>query len=417
MDDELKLMPAASDRRSRREIQHREDQFRLGRHVLAGTTDRADGALRNSASAYTDEELLRLERENIFHSLPLLAGLSRDVPDVGDKMIFDAAGPSIVIVRAADRTLRAYLNMCTHRAAELVTTCERSKRMTCPFHGWTFSLEGKLIAFGEPENFGEIDKNDYGLIRVPIAEWNGMIFVVARPGGENIDIEKYLGSIAPGLLNFDFADSDKAKGGRLDAQANWKYCFDTFGEGYHLTALHPETVGTIALTNRLIYDDHNPHYRIVFGLRDPKPITAPDQREGLDYSEVYYLFPNTILQVQDIGPGLTYVFYRIFPGDNPNSSFSLLDVYRSAENPPERTLEQFEIAYDTQVRVVGTEDYGVARSAQRNLRYAPDDFHMVYGANEIAIQNFQMRIAELVGRATGAGGDLTEGTLRMDWLR
>ncbi|MBW2723123.1 MAG: Rieske (2Fe-2S) protein [Deltaproteobacteria bacterium] len=107
-------------------------------------SDLGEHPLELDPSVYTDPERFEAERREIFLREPMLVALSNELAEPGDRVLFDGAGPPILVVRGADRTLRAFLNMCTHRGARLVSSCDRSKRLVCPFHGWAFDLEGRL---------------------------------------------------------------------------------------------------------------------------------------------------------------------------------------------------------------------------------------------------------------------------------
>src|SRR5882757_1395309 len=102
-----------------------EVQQRLMKHVINGTTDRGSGPMFNAGTAYTDPQWFEAEKREIFRRLPLMVGLSRDIPQPGDKLLFDAVGPSILVVRDKDHRVHAYLNMCPHRATKLVQECRR----------------------------------------------------------------------------------------------------------------------------------------------------------------------------------------------------------------------------------------------------------------------------------------------------
>jgi len=116
---------------ARRKSLARRLQRRLMTNIAAGETDRADSVMANDAAAYTDPRWLAEERSRLFRSLPLVAALSNDLPEPGDRVLFDEAGPPILIVRGADRKVRAFLNICPHRAARLVGDCRSGTRMTC----------------------------------------------------------------------------------------------------------------------------------------------------------------------------------------------------------------------------------------------------------------------------------------------
>src|ERR1700712_5059336 len=175
LDEDIRFDWALSVERQREVA--RDMQRRMNELVRTKTTAREAGPMRNDPAAYTDPHWLDAEKREIFRKMPILAGLTGDIPNPGDKMLFDAVGPSILILRAKDGGVRAYLNMCPHRAAKIITDCAHdSKLMTCPFHGWTFDLEGKLVGLPGKEGFAGIDREDIGLIRVPVAEWHGLIF-------------------------------------------------------------------------------------------------------------------------------------------------------------------------------------------------------------------------------------------------
>ncbi len=137
--------------------------------------------------------------------------------------------------------------------------------MTCPFHGWTYDFEGKLIGLPGEKGFEGIDREELGLMRVPVAEWHGMIFVKASPGDEEIDVEGFLGSFAPELAQLDFANARPVIKSRLEVDANWKLALDTYGESYHFATLHPATIGRMSYTDVMFYDSYPPHHRLAPG--------------------------------------------------------------------------------------------------------------------------------------------------------
>ena len=151
---------------------------RMVAHVAAGgTTDFAAEPLENDPAVYSDPVRAELEKREIFLKQPLVAGLSSDVPGPGDSLLFEEVGQTIVIVRGKDGLLRGFLNMCAHRGAKLVRAdsdgrCERRSRLTCPFHAWTYDLDGTLVAIPGTQGFEGIDMCRRNLVPVPVAEWN-----------------------------------------------------------------------------------------------------------------------------------------------------------------------------------------------------------------------------------------------------
>ena len=167
-----------------------------------------------------------------------------------------------------------------------------------------------------------------------------MIFVKAEVGTDEIDIVAFLGEMAPLMEQLDLAAMTSVKRGKLLAAANWKHLLDTYGEGYHLATLHPDTLGKTHHTNLMAYDAFGPHWRVAY------PAKSMDRLAQLPASEwppldpvVYYIFPNTGIVVGSPQPGLEVIeIFNIFPGDVRTTHVDL-ELYApaslaTAENRP-----------------------------------------------------------------------------------
>jgi len=363
------------------------------------TTDLDRAPMRIDPRIYTDPAYFERERQRIFRETPILAALSLEIPDPGDMLVFDALGPSILIVRNKDGEIRAYLNMCMHRAAKLVIDCSRRTRMTCRFHGWTYDLNGKLIGLPGKEGFEGIERADLGLIPVPVVEWKGMIFVRGTPNGEAIDIADHLGGFGDELAHLELDKARPVSASRIECDANWKYAFDTYGESYHFATLHPTTIGALAYTNIMVYDSYAPHSRLAFPREEFMAYADRDEAEWprTDYGGLYMLFPNVSINVNSLPTGgQFYGISRVFPGDRVDRSFSLLNTYQPVHSTEDVDLEAWHAMHAFIEKVVATEDYSVSRDGQENLRYAPEGFRTTLGRNEIALQHFHRHLATLM---------------------
>lgn len=388
------------------DFRRRPDTMRdLERRVVAhlaggGTTDLANAPLGVSPGEYTDPARFEAERRELFGKLPLLACLSRDVAEPGDSFTFDAAGPAILIVRGQDRKVRAFLNMCTHRGARLVTACERRKLMVCPFHAWSFDTEGQLVGIPGEAAFEGMDRGSRKLVSVPVGEWGGMIFVKAHAGEEAIDVESWLGDMGPQLLALNLAGAKPIKQDRIDTEANWKYCLDTYGEAYHFSALHATTFGQSSISNVGLYDSFGPHYRVFFTNQGYRDCVGQDEAQwpALPYGGSHFVFPNSIVYGAPAADGGSMIgMYRLYPGESVGKSFTLLSMHRGADAPTTTPDQVFVDAHAYIVQVVSTEDYSVSKEGQRNLAHAPPDFEIVLGRNEAALQSTHRHIAEVIG--------------------
>src|SRR5690606_2753478 len=267
----------------------------------------------------------------------VLAALTGDLPEPGDTFLFEETGPAILLVRNKEGKVNAFLNMCTHRAAKLVTECGRKSRMSCRFHGWTFDLNGRLMGIPGVEGFQGIERAERGLIPVPVVEYHGLIFVRAVPNGEPIDIEAHLGErFALELAHLELARARPMKTSRIDVDSNWKYALDTYGEGYHFATLHPGSIGALAMSNIMSYDNHGPHHRMAMPRADFVEYSDKPEEEWPDtsYGGLYYIFPNTVINVNTMADGKQfYGISRLFPGERVDQATTLLVTYKPGHMP------------------------------------------------------------------------------------
>ncbi|HKY90608.1 MAG TPA: aromatic ring-hydroxylating dioxygenase subunit alpha [Nevskiaceae bacterium] len=364
-------------------------QRRLIRHIEAGrTTDLADAPMRHPASVYSDPARHELERERLFLRLPLVACLSGDIPEAGDTALFEGAGRPIVVVRDAAGRANAFLNLCTHRGARPVTTEGRHDCFTCPFHGWTYGLDGALI--GQPGKIGfeGLDTARMGLVRVPCAERHGLVFVRAQPDGEPIDVDAHLGAFGLVLAEIGLSGYRRVKSGIMQAAGNWKYVLETFGEGYHFASLHPTSLGQTHYSNVAVFDAFDRHHRVCFAPKAYKALaTRPEAEWPVPDSVVYNIFPNTAMLVGSPMQGHYFVqLFRIYPTavDRTDTQFTLYAPPSQLEGPGRAMAEA---GFDLARQIIETEDFSVSGGAQRNFAQAPAGVHVVYGRNEPALQH------------------------------
>lgn len=374
-------------------------QKRLLAHLANSVgTDLAAMPLSVPADVYTDPVRLEAERREIFLKQPLLAALSCEIPNAGDIKLFEGAGPSIIITRNSEGKAVAFLNMCTHRGTKLITSSCHAKKIVCPFHGWCFDNNGALTGLPGKAGFEGIEKQDLSLLNVPVAERYGMIFIKAAPGNDEIDVDGFLGTLAPIMQQLDFPSMAIVKRGKLFAGGNWKHVLDTYGEGYHFAMLHPDTLGVTHHTNVMAYDSFGPHWRVSYAAKSLGDLVAlpEEQWPALD-PMVYYIFPNTAIVVGSPQPGLEVVeVFNIFPGDVRSTHVDIA-LFSPACILNEDTRPALEAGYDLAAKIVELEDYSISAGACENLRWAPRGFNIVLGRNEIALQSTERRLAEAAG--------------------
>lgn len=222
--------------------QRKADSFRYGDRPYD------EALMRISTDRYYSREFQDAERENIWMKVWQYAGRADELPRPGDwkeHRIFDQ---SYIIVRAKDKTLYGFVNACPHRGNKLcVGGSGHAPVLHCPFHNWTFELNGKLRGIARPDLVGEVDKDGLGLLPVSIDTWAGFIFINpdpdARPLAEYIGAE-VMDYLAPYRLDEMVPVGMNV---REELECNWKIVVDAFQEGYHIQGVHPQMADVIQL--------------------------------------------------------------------------------------------------------------------------------------------------------------------------
>ncbi|MAG33890.1 MAG: hypothetical protein CL908_23665 [Deltaproteobacteria bacterium] len=363
------------------------------------SSDLADAPMTLAASAYTDPKRFEAERQKVFGKLPLLAGFSGDLPEAGDRLLFDAAGPPVIVVRGRDGAVRAFLNLCPHRGARLTRDCERQRRLTCPFHAWSFDLEGRLASIPHADAFEGLDRDSVGLIALPAEEWNGLIFVKVTPD-EPLDVETFLGPMAPLLAALDLSTLQPVRSDRFELESNWKMALDTFCETYHVPALHRESLSQNLIPYVAIFDHYERHHRYSGpGVDFAELLDKPEAEWPTSgYQAVHYLFPNTTIAYTHAFDGKTPVvsMFRLFPGETVGQSITLGSTYRRSD-ASEASDEQISKMHDILLDVVIGEDYEVAQDTWKSLASAPTNLELVFGRSEALLHHYHRDLAEAVG--------------------
>src|SRR3984885_10243096 len=218
------------------------------------------------ALSYTDPSQWRAEIDLIFKRVPLMLALSCELPKAGDYKATDVVGSPILISRDKAGTVRAFLNVCAHRWAPVASTGHGNcSRFTCPFHGWTYGLDGKLLGIADRAKFGDIDRSAHNLKELPCEERHGMIFVCLTPGNP-LDLDTYYGALLSELVHAGLQDWVFLGSRSIDG-ANWKLTFNNFLETYHFATLHSDTVTTEALSNVNHYEGFGPNMRTTIVYR------------------------------------------------------------------------------------------------------------------------------------------------------
>jgi phenylpropionate dioxygenase-like ring-hydroxylating dioxygenase large terminal subunit len=320
------------------------------------------------ASNYFDPERWQREVDMIFKRVPLLLAMTAEIKEVNTYKAIDVVGMPVLISRGADGIARAFVNMCSHRGAQLVDPgVGTARRFACPYHNWTYNQEGDLVGVFKQDDFGQLDTSCLGLTQLPIAERAGLIWVTLSPDSK-LDFDAFFAGYDEMLEFCDFASMNHF-GTRILAGPNWKISFDGYVDFYHLPILHKNTFGP-DMSPDALFHRVGPHQRVT----GPRGNWA--KLEGRPTSEwpdsvltggVWSVFPHGSIAGFEIEGHKIYQVARVFPGATADESVTYLDFISTAPK-----TDEFIAAANRQIafleNVVRDEDYATGLKIQRTVK-------------------------------------------------
>ena len=204
--------------------------------VITGDADRSG----LPAWVYDNDELTELEKEHIFRRNWTIVGHVSEIPGPGDFMTHDVVDERCLTIRGNDGVIRSFHNLCRHRGSRVVSEDRGRCRhaITCPFHGWSYKLDGALRSIPRAETFGDIDQSTLGLKPIDQEIWMGFVFV--RFKGDGPSIAEIMRPVAAEFEPYCVADMTPISDTwRFEFDVNWKAMADVDNEGYHVPIAHP----------------------------------------------------------------------------------------------------------------------------------------------------------------------------------
>jgi choline monooxygenase len=353
----------------------------FGLSDAAGLREALDAGATLPADWYSDPAVLRLEEERIFGRTWQYAGRADLVAEPGSYFTSFAGHIPVVVVRDRSETLRAFVNVCRHRGHIVADGAGHRNALQCPYHAWTYDLDGTLRAAPRSEREPGFDASCYSLLPVAVAAWGPLVFV--NPDPDAAPLEEALGPL-PGFVAGSGLELDRLRfrqRSEWEIAANWKIVLENYLECYHCPVAHPGFSKVIDVdvdayelrSDGLVSSQFGP-------VRDSASGNGGDAPSG-QTTQYHLLWPTTTLNI-DPGPGNLSVDVTRPAGTERSIGFTEYFFYE--EVPDETAAQMIEFAAQ-----VGREDASLVESVHRGLASGMVPQGRLLTSSEHLIQHFQ----------------------------
>ena len=241
------------------------------------------------ARYYAGDAMLAMEQRAVFARSWQLVAYREQLAEPGDHVVEQIAGVPILLVRGPDRVLRAFPNVCRHRAGPLALCNGKGARaLHCKYHGWTYTLEGQLRSAPEMQDACDFKVEDIRLPPLRVHDWQGLVFVALEQDVPPFD-EVYAG-IAERIAPIDLSTLRYLRSDNYDIDCNWKVYVDNYLEGYHLPHVHP------GLSRVLDYRAYDTELFAWHSLQS-SPLRDSTELYGDGQAFYYFIYPNVMLNI------------------------------------------------------------------------------------------------------------------------
>jgi carnitine monooxygenase subunit len=357
---------------------------------------------------YRDPEYFEVEMERVIRPSWQIVCHSSDIGRAGDWRTIDYLGESVIVVRGDDSRVRAFANVCRHRGSRVVSGAAGcARRLTCPYHAWTYGLDGRLIGVPHKSDYPGLDTSGLGLVPVELEAWRGFLFVRIEAGGPSVAemMAPHEAEIAP--YRFERLEAL----GRVTLRprdVNWKNVADNYSDGLHINVAHP---GLTRLFGRGYAISAGEHVDRMSGDLIDRPSPNPSERayqQILPEAEhlppelrrrwLYFkLWPNVAF---DIYPDQVD-FMQFLPVSATETVIREISYALPDAHMPERWRREMKAARYLNWRInrrVNEEDTALIRGVQKGMAsrsYVPGPL----GESEVCLRSFARKMRRLIPEA------------------
>jgi phenylpropionate dioxygenase-like ring-hydroxylating dioxygenase large terminal subunit len=345
---------------------------------------------------YTDADQLSREVDILFRQFPIIVGHVSELSSPGDFITHDSTGVPMLITRNRQGAVKAFLNVCRHRGARVeAQPCGKANTFACPYHSWTYDVDGNLRGLPKDANFGEIDKSEFGLVELPAFERYGLIWVRPSTSATPVDIDAWLAPMAEQLESLELQGHVIFKQWAVPREMNWHIALEGFQEQYHFCSAHKHTACSAYLDNQGVFLNQYPHVRHsvpLAGIENLKQQPSDEWSYRKNFMTQNYLFPCNFVQVMT---DHVYI-HTIIPTGQTSCIFQCQMLIPEAADS-EKAQKYWQANYNV-VQQVFDEDFVIGESIQAGLNTGANA-HFTIGRFESGLQMARQSLNDaLAGR-------------------
>jgi carnitine monooxygenase subunit len=331
---------------------------------------------------YTDPQILQRERERIFRPAWHYIGHTGQLATPG-YFAADVAGTPVVVTRDREGVLRGFVNVCRHRGFPLAEGEQSRETLQCPYHAWTYGLDGSLRAAPRSDEEPDFPQDELGLVPIAVGTWGPFVFVNTRLDPE--PLADALGSLPAQVAELGLDVDSLVHYSRWEAEvaANWKIASENFLECYHCQVAHPGFSELIDVSAEAYLLSTDGRLSTQHG-----PLRTAEPTEELPRSQFHFLWPNLGI---NIFPGRPNFSIGPFLPVTPERTYRFLDYFFGPDVEP-AWIDDL-IAFDNQV---GQEDLALVEGVQRGVASGALDHGVVMSRSEQLIAHFQTLTAAAI---------------------